>query len=144
MKISTFLTMLLVVGIVLVAIVGMVKEAENLYGIDVNKTDWESGYNFASDVNDSVSPLQKALEDLGNEDKGWFDKIGSGFTGIISGVTLLPKMVGKTGKMGMSLITKLSLTIGVPHIILYTIIVMFIIWGIIELYRFFQRDRENI
>lgn len=139
MKISTFITMILFVGIVMFVVISMVNEADDNYGINVNKTNWEGQYNFASDVNDSISPIKTSIDDITSEDTGWLEKVGAGFTGIIAAVTFLPSMVWDLGKMGTSLITGLGDALGVPSAILFTIIIGLIVWGIIELIQFYQR-----
>lgn len=139
MKISTFITILLVVGILIFVIVSMVNESEENYDITINKTGWENQYDFASEVNNSVSPIKQSIDDITSEEKGWLEKIGSGFTGIIAAVTFLPTMVWQIGTMGTQLITGIGGYMGIPSTIIFVLVVMLLVWGIIELIQFFQR-----
>jgi len=139
MNISVFVTVLLVVGIVLFGVITMVKEAEQNYDIEVNKTEWEGKYDFASEVNESLSPIKKSLDTLGSEEKGWLEKIGAGFTGIITAVIHLPLLVWTGTKLGASLITGLGNSLGVPSYLILVFIIMLSVWGIFKLIEFFQR-----
>lgn len=139
MKISTFITTLLVVGILLFVMISMMQESETHYGVDINKTDWEDKYDFASEVNESIYPVQRDLEKIANEETGWLEKVGAGFTGIIAAVKVIPTMVWEMSKMGTTLIVGMGKTLGIPSEIIYIIIIMLVVWGIIKLIEFFQR-----
>ena len=139
MKISTLSTMLLIVGVFLFLIISMVHESETNYDIDINESAWEDQYDFANDVNDSISPLKNSIDDITSEDTGWLEKVGSGFTGIIAAVTFLPSFVWSMGKMGTNLITGLGTFLGVPSEIILVFIIMISLWGIYQLIQFFQR-----
>ena len=139
MKISTFITMLLVVGLLLFVSIDMIKQSEDTYSIDVNTTDWEDQYDFANDINTSISPIRTAIDDITSEDTGWLEKVGSGFTGIISAVTFLPSLVWDMGAMGTNIITGIGTSMGIPGYMLFVFITMLTVWGIIKLVEFFQR-----
>ena len=139
MKVSTFVTMLLGVGIVIFVMINLVSQSEEVYNIEVNKTALEGQYDFASDINNSVAPIKQSIDDITSEETGWLTKVGSGFTGIISAVTFLPSLVWNMGAMGTSLINGLGLILGVPPYLISVFIIMLIIWGIIQLVQFFQR-----
>ena len=139
MKISVFVVVLLMVGVVLFVMVQMVKEAEELYDIEINKTGWEGKYDFASDINDSIQPIKESIDDIADEEKGWLEKVGAGFTGIIAAVTFLPTLVWNTGKLGGELITGLGGSLGIPGYLILVFIIMLTAWGIFKLIEFLQR-----
>lgn len=139
MKISVIVTILLMIGVVLFVMVEMVKEAEQTYDIDINKTEWEGKYDFASDINDSIQPIKESIDDIADEEKGWLEKIGAGFTGIIAAVTFLPALVWNTGKLGGELITGLGSSLGIPGYLILVFIIMLTAWGIFKLIEFLQR-----
>ena len=139
MKISVFVVVLLMVGVVLFVMVQMVKEAEELYDIEINKTDWEGKYDFASNINESIQPIKESISDIADEEKGWLEKVGAGFTGIIAGVTFLPILVWDMGKLGAGLVTGLGSSLGIPGYIILVFIIMITVWGIFKLIEFLQR-----
>lgn len=139
MKISTFITALLFVGFIFFIMAMMVSESNSKYGTDINTTTWEGKYDYVSSINDSVDPLIGSIQDITNEDKGWLEKIGSGFTGIISAVTLLPALVWKSFAMGGGLITGVLSSVGLSVYIITLFLVSLVIWGVFKLIEFFQR-----
>jgi len=83
--------------------------------------------------------LIEAIDDISNEDKGWLEKVGAGFTGIISAVTLLPALVWSSFVMGGGLITGGLSSIGLPTYLIGVFIIALVVWGVIKLLEFFQR-----
>jgi len=139
MKISTFVMMLLMVSVILFAMISMVKEGERIYSVDINKTEWEDQYDFVNSVNDSVSPIQESLLTIEGDDVGFLEKVGAGFTGIISAVTFLPRMVIETSVLGATLIAGLGSAFGLPQYITYALLIALIVWGVFELIKVYQR-----
>ncbi len=139
MKISTFVTILLFVGVIFFIMATMVHEANDKYDININTTLWEGKYDYVQQVNTSVNPLISSVNDIANEDKGWFEKVGAGFTGIIAAVKLLPALVWNTFTMGGGLMNGGLSSIGLPTYLITVFILGLIIWGIFKLIEFFQR-----
>jgi len=147
MKISTFVTMLIVVGIVLFVMTQMVNEAEDQYGVEINQSAWvdesdtskTSKYDFAGEVNDSIWPMGQDFLTLANEDEGWLTRIASGFTGIVRAVIFLPVIVFTAGIMGGKLIVGLGTSVGVPSYLTLVFVILLYIWGVFALLKFFQR-----
>lgn len=147
MKMSVFVTMLIVVGVVLFAMTQMINEAENQYDITINQSSWvnesdttaTSKYDFAGRVNDSIWPIGQSIRTITDESSGWLDIIGAGFTGLIKAVTFLPDMLFTALVMGASLITGLGTSVGVPSYITFVFIIMLTVWGIFQLVEFFNR-----
>lgn len=139
MKISTFLVTLLFVGVVFFTWAMMTNEAEIKYGVDIGTSEWENKYDYASEVNESINPLITSIDKITNEDTGWLEKVGSGFTGLISAVTLLPALVWKSFTMGGGLMTGVLSSWGLPQYIISVFIITLVIWGVFKLIEFFQR-----
>lgn len=139
MKISTFLYILLFVGVIFFVMSSMVNESNAKYDPGINTTLWEGKYDYAQSVNSSVDPLISSINDISNPDKGWLAKIGAGFTGIISAVMLLPALVWGSLKTGGGLITGGLSSVGLPVYIIAVFIIALLIWGIVKLLEFFQR-----
>lgn len=139
MKISVFVVVLLMVGVILFVMVQMVKEAEEIYDIEVNKTEWEGKYDYAADINESMQPIKESIDSISDEEKGWLEKVGAGFTGIIAAVTFLPALIWNTGKLGGELITGLGSSLGIPSYLILVFIIMLTVWGIFKLIAFLQR-----
>lgn len=139
MKISTWIIALLFVGVIFFAFAMMMNEGATKYDVDVNNSVWEGKYDYASDINDSVGDLIGSVNDITSEETGWLEKVGQGFTGIISAVTLLPAMVWKSFSMTGELFTEGFSAINVPAYIITVAIIAMMIWGVFKLVEFFQR-----
>lgn len=139
MKISTFIFALLFIGVVVTIILMAVSDSEDYYGVDVNTSLIEGKYDYASSINESTSPLITSIDTLSDQDKGWLSKVGAGFTGIISAVTLLPSLVWNSFSLGGGLITGLGSSLKIPIYIITVFLIALTIWGVFKLIEFFQR-----
>ena len=131
--------MLLFIGVVFSLFAMMTSEAEQKYDMDIDTSMWEGKYDYAQSINETVDPIVTSVNTIGDEEAGWFEKVGAGFTGIIAAVKLLPTMLGKTFLIGGRLITGLSSSLGVPSWLSLTILISLTIWGIFKLIGFLQR-----
>lgn len=139
MKISTLLGAMLFIGVIFFIFAMMINEGANKYNVDVNNTVWEGKYDYAENINSSMSPLINSIDNIADQDKGWLEKVGSGFTGIIAAVTLLPKLVWNTFAISGELITGGFTPLHIPQYIIMVILISVIIWGVFKLVEFFQR-----
>jgi len=140
MKISTFITILAVVGVVFFLFAQMVAESNEYYEVDINSSDWEGKYNFAGDINESIEPIRSSLETIEDEDAGWFTRIAAGITAIPRAVTLIPSLLFEGFKIAGIMITDFFTVLGVPSFILIVSIILLLIWGIIKLVELFHKQ----
>lgn len=138
MKISTFIYIMLFVGVILFVMTSMVNEANSKYGTGINTSLWEGKYDYSDSINSSVSNLSTSINTITSESSGWL-KVEAGFTGIISAVKLLPSLIGNTFVNGGSMITGGLSSIGVPAYIVAVFLIGLTIWGVTKLIEFFQR-----
>lgn len=141
MRISVFVSTLLIVGLVMFMVIQMVNESEEHYDVAINKTEWENQYDYAQQINNSISPIKNSIDTITNQDSGWLDKVGAGFTGIIKAVTFLPGLVATSIGMASGMITGIGTWLGLPSYFIFVGIVLLIAWGVFELIEFFQRWR---
>jgi hypothetical protein len=139
MKISTFIYILLFVGIIFFVMASMVSESNDKYGTGINTSLWEGKYDYSESINNNMTGFITSLDDIANPDKGWLAKIGAGFTGIISAVMLLPRLMWSSFTMSGGLINGVGTSIGLPAYIISIFIIALIIWGIFSLIAFYQR-----
>lgn len=139
MKISTFIFMLLSVGAVLILFSQMVTESNNNYGTAINVTSLDGRYDFAGEVNESITPIKTSIDKITNQENGWLDRVGGGFTGIIAAVTFLPSLIWKAGLSGGRLITGLSAEVNLTGGLILIFIIGLTFWGIGKLIEFYQR-----
>jgi hypothetical protein len=139
MKISTFIYILLFVGIIFFVMASMVSESNAKYNTGINTSLWEGKYDYSTSINNNMTGFVTSLDDIANPDKGWLAKIGAGFTGIISAVMLLPRLMWSSFTMSGGLINGVGTSIGLPAYIISIFIIALIIWGVFSLINFYQR-----
>jgi hypothetical protein len=138
MKISTFIYIMLFVGVIFFVMTSMVNEANSKYNTGINTSQWEGKYDYSESVNLSVSNLSDSINTLSNSDNGWL-KVEAGFTGIISAVKLLPALIGNSFINGGAMITGGFSSIGLPAYLIAIFLIGLTIWGVVKLLEFFQR-----
>lgn len=131
--------MMLIVGVIMFTMFQMINEAESNYNIDVNESEWEDRYDFATDVNDEIQPIKDSIDTITNQDSGWLERIGSGFTGLIAAVIFIPSMLWSIITLSTGLATGLGVALAIPAYIISVIIVMLVVWGVFKLIEVYQR-----
>jgi hypothetical protein len=139
MKISTFIYILLFVGVIIFVMTSMVHESNDKFNTGINTSLYEGKYDYASSINDNMTGFITSLDDISNPDKGWLAKIGAGFTGIISAVMLLPRLMWSSFTMSGALINGGLSSVGLPAYIISAFLIGLIIWGVFSLINFYQR-----
>lgn len=139
MKISTFITSLLIVSVFLAVMISMVSEGEQKYGTEINKSEWEGQYDFVEDINDSISPIRESILTVEGGQAGFLDIVAEGFTGIVAAITFFPRMLISVSVLGSDLIVGLGSAFGLPSYITLALIVALVIWGVFKLVEAFHR-----
>lgn len=139
MKISTFASFLVIIGLVMFILALYINEGASHYDIDVNNSMWQDKYNYSSEVGNNVQTIQDSFEDIRNEKTGWLSIGASGFTGIIAAVTLVPSLVISSISLTAQLITGFGSTVGLPLYIIGVIGILVTIWAMIKLIETYQR-----
>jgi hypothetical protein len=140
MKLSTFISLFLVIAAFMVIFGLMSQEAKNYYpSSNINDSEWYGKYNYVSTINDSTSKIQGALADIGDENKGWFVKIVSGIAAIPTAVISLATLILSSFGIGSAIIGGSFTTLGVTPILIVIIGVIIIVWGSLKLLEVYQR-----
>ena len=139
MKISTFIGILVVIGVIFFVFASMVNESNSYYGTSIDSENLTGKYDYASSINSSIDPIRKSLETIESEDTGWFTKITAGIAAIPRAVTLLPVMLYSAFSIGGSMITGFFTTLGIPNYILTVALILVLVWGVFKLIEVFQR-----
>lgn len=140
MKISTFITLFLVIAGFMFIFGLMSQEAKNYYpDSNINDSDWYGKYNYADDINKSMQPIETSLRNIGDENKGWFVKIVSGIAAVPAAVISLASLVLGSFANGIGIISGSFTTLGVPTILIVIIGLMIVAWGLFKLIEIYQR-----
>lgn len=140
MKISTYVLLLVCVGAVLFVYASMMSESAQRYPeANINSSEWAGKYDYALEVNKSISPLQNAFAKIQDENTGWFTKLTAGITAIPLAIIELPTLLFKSFSLGGSLITGIFTSFGLPAYFIIVAIILIIVWGIFKLAEVYQR-----
>lgn len=140
MKISTFITLILIISAVFFVMGSMTSEI-NEYSpeVQINDSAWAGRYDYTEDINASIAPIKNSFDTIQDENKGWFSKLTSGIAAIPAAVIAIPKLIFGSLIMGGSLIVGTFTTVGIPFALILTITVMILVWAIFKLIEIYNR-----
>jgi len=140
MKISTFITMFLIISAVFFIFTLMANDVKEYYPQDEqNISEWSGKYEFSDNVSDYVEDIQSPLEKLGDEDKGWVLRTISGVAAIPAALIALVTVVFKSFLLGGKVITGTFSSLNIPNYLIAIVISMISLWGIFKLVEIVQR-----
>jgi len=140
MKISTYVTIILVIGAVLFIFGMMSQEAtQNYPDSNLNNSEWVDKYNYASDINKTITPMSTALNNIQDENVGWFTRLTSGIVAMPLAVITIPAVLFKSFEFGGEILTGLFNGLNIPPAILLIVIILVLWWGISKLVELYQR-----
>jgi len=141
MKLSTVMMFFLLIAGVIFIFSQAINEANTQYPeANINASAWKgSKYDFSGSIDNNLEPLKKRFETITDPDVGFFTKIGAGIIAIPYAVVLFPGLMLSVIGIGGNISTSLLSDIGVPGQLILIITIGILIWGIMELVKFFQR-----
>ena len=140
MKLSTYLQIFLIIAGFMFIFGLMAQESkENYPDANINDSAWVGKFDYSGEINDSIQPVKTALENIGDEEKGWFVKILSGIAAIPSAVIGMASLILGSFVHGGAIITGSLTILAIPATIIAIILIMILVWGIIKLVEIYQR-----
>jgi len=127
------------VGVIFFVFAQMATEANTKYSTNINNTDWDTKYNYASRVNNTIAPIKTAFENIEDDNVGWFSKLTSGIAAIPRAVIALPVLLFSSFSIGGEMIGNFATTLGIPLFIVNIFLIILIVWGIFKLVEIYQR-----
>lgn len=124
MKADSIIILVLAFSLVTIAIGGIVSDMNNHYDSNAS-TSWANKYNFATQINQSVSDIQADAEAAGKE-TGWLSVL-SGASAIWRGTTTTIKVILQVPGYSISMIRGISAEMGMPSIVSDVIIPIIIL-----------------
>jgi hypothetical protein len=124
MKADSIIALILIFSVITIAIGGIVGDMKSSYALNVSTT-WENKYNFANEINESVSGIAKDTQAAGKE-SGWLSVLSGAsavFQATVTTVSLIWKVPGYT----LSMIRGVASEMGMPPIVSNVIIPIFIV-----------------
>lgn len=155
MKISSMIIFLIIVSAVFAIFGMMVHEANQQYSttipdyVPIDTSNWsDSGatgvagggkYDFVTEINGTVGPLQEKWKLIKDPDQGFFSKIAAGLTAIPYAIMLVPDVLFSSIGMAGRVITSFLSVLSIPGWFIVAGCVMLLIWAVFKLLEFFQR-----
>jgi hypothetical protein len=124
MKADGIIILILVFSIITIAIGGLIGDIRNNYDVNVS-TSWENKYNFANEINDTVSDIKTSADEVGKT-SGWLSII-SGASALWAGVKTTAILIWNIPGYAISIIRGVASDAGLPPIISDIIIPIFIV-----------------
>ena len=139
MKISAYISIILVIGIVFFIFAMMGQEAAVNYPAAGINSSAVVQYDYSTQINSTIAPVQGALQNIESSDTGWFSKITSGLAAIPYAVILIPRLLFDSILYGGAITTGILGSFGVPTYILFVVLIMIVVWAVFKLLEIYQR-----
>ena len=140
MKISTVVSLFLVIAVFMIVFGLMSQEAKTYYPeSNINDSDWYGKYDYSSGINDSTYKIKNAFDSIGDDKLGWWSKIGLGIVALPQAIIAVPVLLFKTLVFGETITNGFLTTLMIPATIIVIIIIMMLVWGIMKLIEVYQR-----
>jgi len=135
MKLSSYILLILMIGLLLALIGEVVHNFETQYPDVSMNTSWESKYNYQEQLAQNQTVLMRMIDKMSDEKTGWFFQTLIGVAAVpVAMFTAITVMFNSLG-YGVSIITGVGKDIGIPTFVLPFIITalpIIILWGIIS------------
>jgi len=141
MKLSGYILITVIIGLAFASVGMFVNDLSSSYPDVEIDTSWETEYNYAQNINQSVSPLKEKFDTIENGDAGWFSKVSAGITAVPFATITVPKIIFETMSFSGTIISQLGVAIGVPTWILTIATMCLIIIILFALVSFWHRSR---
>jgi hypothetical protein len=140
MKLSQFLIFVVAVAGMFFIFGLMSQEASvNYPDSNINDSEWLGKYDYSEQINESISPLQTAISDIGDDSKGWFSQVTSGIIAIPTAVIALPKLFFQTVANGGRIVAGTFTTLKIPTQLVAIVLIMIFIWVIFKLVEIYNK-----
>lgn len=139
MRISGYVMLVLMIGLIFTSVSLIVDDLSNHYDTDANFS--EDGFIYGTETSSSMKGLQTSLETLGDEDQGWFSKLGAGITAIPYAVIASVGEIFKSQGYLSSMITKTGSQLNLSPNVIGILITMLVISVIFAIITFLHRQR---
>lgn len=140
MKLSSFVTFIVIVGAIFFCFSFMVNEANQKYPTaNINSSKWSTQYDMSSRMNFTIWPIVQKFQVIQDEKQGFFTKLAAGIAAIPYAIIVIPAAIFNTVDMGNIMITSFLTALGIPLPLIIMAMIILVIWAVFKLSEFFQR-----
>jgi hypothetical protein len=130
MKIESVIVLVLVFSVITIAVGGIIGDMNNNYNVNAS-VEFQNQYNFANQINESVSAISTDAQEAGKE-TGWLSVL-SGASAIWRGVTTVVTLILNIPKYILTMIRGVASSMGLPPVVSTLIIPIFILMIIVAI-----------
>ena len=138
MKLSVYLSSLLVVGVIFFVFATMIDESNSALGTDINNSAWKNQYDYVTSINSTLSPIEAKLKTI-DQDDSWFSRLTAGITAIPYAVITFVVGIFTGFSVGGAIATGFLTMFGFPAYIITVVIMIIISWGVAKLIELLYR-----
>ena len=124
MKIESIIILVLVFSVITIAIGGIIGDMNSNYGVNAS-VEFQNQYNFANEINESVSAIATDAQEAGKE-TGWLSVL-SGASAIWRGITTTVRLILVVPTYIFTMIRGVASSMGMPPVVSNLIIPIFIV-----------------
>lgn len=141
MKISSFVTIILIIAAVFFIFALMVGEVNDQYPTSsLNSSEYDSQYDYIGNINDTFFPIESAFRTIQDENAGWFSKLSEGITAIPYALLIIPQALFGSLVYGGNIMVAFFTLWNLPAKIITLGIVILLMWGVFKLVEFFNKS----
>ena len=138
MKVSSFVFMLLTIGLIFTIVGLIINDNETEYGVDIDSS-WEDEWDYSTEINSSVHSLKDKFDTISDEEEGWFTRISAGIVAIPEAVIFVPRVILQTLGNSLNFVAGAGEVIGIPPEIITFGIIAVIVGVIFALVAYWRR-----
>lgn len=140
MNTTSILMFIVFVGMVFFAVGGISNDLNSHYsnGTEINTSFWDNKYNYTERINSSIQPLITDFQNIQDEEKGWFTRLVSGSIAIPHAIISFATLSFFSVTTMNDIIIDVGSFLHLPIYIIYSIIVILVVFMISKLISFFR------
>jgi len=135
MKLSSYILLILMIGLVFALVGNIIHNFETQYpDVSIN-TSWENKYNYQEELAQNQTTLMRMIEKMNDEETGWFFRTLIGVAAVPVAIFTAIAIMLNSLKYGTIIITNLGKDIGIPSFVIpfaITALTIIILWGILS------------
>lgn len=140
MKLSTFVQYTLIVSAVFFCFALIIGDVNNAYPeAEINTSEWEDQYDYVSDTNSTIYPLEQKFKVIQDENAGFFTKLTSGISAIPYAVIIVPQVIFGSLETGGNITMGFLMALAIPGYLIVIVVLCTLVWALFKLVGFFQQ-----
>lgn len=140
MKLSTFVQYTLIVSAVFFCFALIIGDINTAYPeAEINTSQWEDQYDYVSEINSTIYPLEQKFKVIQDENAGFFTKLTAGISAIPYAVIIVPQVIFGSLETGGNITMGFLMALAIPGYLIVIVVLCTLVWALFKLVGFFQQ-----